>query len=42
MPAFGHTLSDNEIKAVLLYLKSLWGPQERAFQAEVSKHDPFP
>ncbi len=39
MPAFGQMLSDDEIKAVLLYLKSLWGPRERAFQAEVSKQE---
>lgn len=36
MPAFGETLSEGEIDAVLAYIKSLWGPQERQFQAEVS------
>jgi mono/diheme cytochrome c family protein len=42
MPAFEGKLSDEEIKAVILYLKTLWGQNEREFQAEVSKQDPFP
>jgi mono/diheme cytochrome c family protein len=42
MPAFEGTLRDDEIKAVILYLRTLWGPQEREFQGEVSKQDPFP
>ena len=42
MPAWGETLTDEEIRAVLTYLKTLWGPDERAFQAEVSERDPFP
>jgi len=42
MPAFGDQLDSKEIKAVITYLKSLWGPLERAFQAEVSQQDPFP
>lgn len=42
MPAFGQTLSDNEIKAVLLYLKTLWGPREGAFQTQVSKQELSP
>lgn len=42
MPAFKEHLSPAEIRAVLTYLKSLWGPRERTFQAEVSLQDPFP
>jgi mono/diheme cytochrome c family protein len=41
MPAFGERLSPDEIRAVITYLKSLWGPEERAFQAQVSLDDPF-
>lgn len=39
MPAFGDTLSDEEITAVLAYLKTLWGDEERAYQAERSGQD---
>ena len=42
MPAWGEVLSDEEIREVLTYLKTLWGPEDRAFQAEVSERDPFP
>lgn len=42
MPTFGDRLNPEEIRAVITYLKSLWGPQERAFQAQVSLADPFP
>lgn len=42
MPAWGDRLSPAEIRAVLAFLKSLWGPAERAAQAEVSRQDPFP
>ncbi|EAQ04603.1 probable c-type cytochrome [Pseudooceanicola batsensis HTCC2597] len=36
MPAFEGLLSDDEIKAVLAYIKTSWSKRERAFQAEVS------
>jgi mono/diheme cytochrome c family protein len=36
MPAWGGVLTGEEIEAVIAYLKTLWGPEERAFQAEVS------
>jgi mono/diheme cytochrome c family protein len=36
MPAFAGILSDAEIRAVLAFIKSHWGPRERAFQEEVS------
>lgn len=42
MPAFGDQLTSDEIKAVVTYFKSLWGPEERSFQTEVSQRDPFP
>jgi mono/diheme cytochrome c family protein len=42
MPAFGHLLSDTEIREVITYLKTLWGPEEREFQEGMSKVDPFP
>lgn len=42
MPAFGNRLANEEIVAVITYLKSLWGLEERTFQAEVSLNDPFP
>lgn len=42
MPAWGERLSDDEIRAVITYLKTLWGERERAFQAEASAADPFP
>lgn len=42
MPAFGESLNDREIRAVITYLKSLWRPQERAYQADVSSNDPPP
>ena len=42
MPAFGDSLREPEIRAILEYIKSFWGPEERAIQAETSLADPFP
>jgi mono/diheme cytochrome c family protein len=42
MPAFGEQLCDAEVQAVIEYLKSTWGPQERRFQAQVSADSPYP
>ena len=42
MPAFGDRLSDPEVRAILEYIKTFWGPEERAIQAEASLADPFP
>lgn len=42
MPAWGGVLTDGEIRAVITYLKTFWGPEERAFQFEVSEQDRFP
>lgn len=37
MPAFEATLSDEEIEAVLAYIKSTWPKRERDYQAERSR-----
>jgi mono/diheme cytochrome c family protein len=42
MPAFGDQLSDTDIAAVIIYLKSLWSEEIRHFQWEASQQDPFP
>ncbi len=36
MPSFGGTLTDDEIIAVLEFIKSSWGPEERAFQWQIT------
>lgn len=36
MPTFGDTLSESDILAILEYLKSNWGEQERAYQWEAT------
>ena len=36
MPTFSGQLSDQEIQAVLEYIKSWWGPEERGFQWQVT------
>ena len=36
MPAFGAILTDDEIATVLEFFKSTWGPEERAFQWQVT------
>ena len=40
MPAFGGVLSEDEIRAVLAYIKSTWPERQRWFQAEVTRNDP--
>lgn len=42
MPAYGEALSPGEIKAVVMYLKTLWTPEQRDVQREESKQHPFP
>lgn len=37
MPAFAEVLSDDEIRAVLDYIKSTWPAQQRQAQAEISR-----
>lgn len=36
MPIFGETLSDDEINAVLAYIKTMWTDEQRLIQAERS------
>lgn len=42
MPAFKDVLSPQEIRAVVMYLKTLWTPEQRRIQLEESKQKPFP
>lgn len=42
MPAFQDTLSDEEVRAVINYIKTFWTAEEREFQANGSAGDPFP
>jgi len=39
MPAFGARLTEEEMRAVLEYLRSLWGPEELKQQAEATARD---
>ncbi len=39
MPAFDGILSDEEIEAVLGYIKSTWPERQRAFQAEITANE---
>jgi mono/diheme cytochrome c family protein len=39
MPAFGDRLSDDDIEAILEFFKASWGPQERAYQQQVTDQD---
>lgn len=39
MPIFGEVLNDEEIAAVLAYMKSTWPERQRDFQAEVTAND---
>jgi len=39
MPAFEDVLSDDEIVAILAFIKSTWPERERGFQAEVTAND---
>jgi mono/diheme cytochrome c family protein len=42
MPAFGEQLSDEEIRAVIEFMRTWWSLEERAFQEQVTANDPFP
>lgn len=42
MPAFGDRLSDQEIRAVTAYFKSLWSPEHRQYQWEQTVDDFLP
>lgn len=39
MPGFAGVLSDDEIRAVLVFIKSTWPERERAYQAEISRRE---
>lgn len=39
MPGFAEVLSDEEIRAVLAFIKSTWPELERAYQAEISRRE---
>lgn len=39
MPAFEGVLTDEEIRAVLAFIKSTWPDRQRGFQAEVTAND---
>lgn len=39
MPAFGDRLSAEEVRAVLAYLKTWWGEEQREFQARMTKEN---
>ncbi len=41
MPAFENTLTDEEIIAIMTYLKSLWPEKERRIQYEATLNDPI-
>ena len=42
MPVFGNRLSDAEIRAVIVYFKSLWSPDHREYQWEQTVDDFLP
>ena len=37
MPAFGSILSDEEIEAILTYIKSTWPERERSYQEQITQ-----
>jgi len=39
MPAFGDRLTDEDIEAILEFIKTSWGPQEKAYQNQVTEQD---
>lgn len=42
MPPFRGQLSDEEIRTVIAYFKSLWSPEHRAYQEEQNQRPPAP
>lgn len=42
MPAFGGRLSDDEIRAIVEFMRGWWSADKRAFQESVSSEDPYP
>ena len=39
MEGFGELVGDEEIRAVLAFIKSTWPERERAYQAEMSRRE---
>ncbi|WP_353642146.1 cytochrome c [Mesorhizobium sp. WSM2239] len=39
MPGFGEILGDEDIRAILAFIKSTWPERERAYQAEMSRRE---
>ncbi|MQW58650.1 c-type cytochrome [Sinorhizobium meliloti] len=39
MPGFGNVMSDDEIHAVLAFIKSTWPERERQYQAEMTRQE---
>jgi mono/diheme cytochrome c family protein len=39
MPGFGDVLADDDIRAILDYIKSTWPDREREYQAQMSSRD---
>ena len=39
MPTFGDKLTDDDIEAILDFFKDNWGPEERAYQEQVTDQD---
>jgi mono/diheme cytochrome c family protein len=37
MPAFGETLTDEQIEAVIYFIKGMWTDEQRQYQQEVTK-----
>ena len=42
MPPFGDSLSSGDIRAVIIYFKTWWQPEQRSVQWEESQQEPFP
>lgn len=39
MPAFGDQLTDEDIEAILEFIKTSWGPEEKAYQDRATEQD---
>ncbi|MEX2324029.1 MAG: cytochrome c [Acidimicrobiia bacterium] len=39
MPAFGDRLTDEDIEAILEFIKRSWGPQEKAYQSQITEQE---
>ncbi|MEX0797742.1 MAG: cytochrome c [Acidimicrobiia bacterium] len=39
MPAFGDQLTDDDIEAILEFIKASWGPQEKDYQSQVTEQE---